>query len=140
MVPGGQMQYFVLPLEFKSEEEQVRIDFTFRSGFTADSLVTANFSVYTDKSFSDVKQVILHHANGETELINVNKLFSEPFGNSIQSRYTSKLYFSDFLPFLSHPEQSTIEIAKDDNSFIVHATRKTQKKLSQLKSQVGVLQ
>ena len=138
--PGGQMQYFIFPLEFKNKEETVTIDFTLRSEFTSDSLVAVNFSVYTDKEFSSLMQATLHHADGTSELMHIKKLFSEPSGNARHYRFTSNLYFADILPLFSNPERTSIGITQDNGAFVVNATVKTQKILRQLKEQITLLQ
>ena len=138
--PGGQIQYFIFPLEFKNKQETVTIDLTLRSEFTSDSLVAINFSVYTDKEFSSLMQTTLHHADGTSELMHIKKLFSEPSGNSRHYRFTSTLYFADILPLFSDPEHTSIGMTHDNGAFVVNATAKTQKILSHLKEQITLLQ
>ena len=132
--PDGATQYYIKPLTFSDDAHTAEVDFVYRSNFSADSLVTCNFSV----TYPAIGAKLMS-ASFSTEdtypLLALKKIYDERKGEELYVRYTSKMKYGAFREVIVH-SQRQLSLKTERKTLELSASSKTQKRLGAVQQQL----
>lgn len=95
-IDQGVMQYFIKPLEFKGEKDNLSIDFTFRDTVDYQSFITTNYSIYTFEKVKNIDSAFFIINNKKIQLKHCEKLFIKK-SKQYQIRNSCKITYKEFM-------------------------------------------
>ena len=98
-IAQGVMQYFVKPLEYKSEKNNLSIDFTFRDTLSYNSFVIVNYSVFTDEAIKKIDSTFFVFNTEKIELKHCEKLFIDK-KKKYQIRNSCKITYRELMQII----------------------------------------
>lgn len=95
------MQYFIKPVSFQNQKDEVAIDFTFRKSKSNFSKCVANFSVIGVKP-REATSIDLVSGTQKIRLSNLSMLFKEVSKGKFITRYSSEVAYEDLRMVFDH--------------------------------------
>lgn len=144
-------QYFVKPLEFNNETEQLLVDFTFRYRNEIKDSVALTFSIQGDQAIKKITELSLKGASKQINSSNIVLLYNSKTKKGYSSRFSTKIPLLDFYQIckqewvivVTQGDSATDSPRVDTSTEAVNktftATKSTQKALSQLNKEVFAL-
>ena len=127
-ISNNNTQYFIYPLVFKSYNEKIELDFTFRDFSIKSDSAICNFSI---KGFEIIKSIDSLYIDNEKNSINITfpeKIFIEKNKKTFQSRFTSKIKLTELIDIFKYPNWQ-ISIFSNDKKRNYLSSKKTNKKI-----------
>jgi hypothetical protein len=104
LLQGGGTQYFIKPIEFKSNRILFSTDFILKDNISDTSSVVCNFTFSSPTSYKPLKGLSFIVDNQELSVLSMDKIYIEKTKN-YDYRYTTTLRYQDFKLVFSKPLQ-----------------------------------
>jgi hypothetical protein len=95
-IDQGVMQYFIKPLEFKGDKENLFVDFTFRDSVSYQSFITLNYSIYTFERVKDIDSAFFIINDKKIDFNNCEELFIKK-SKKYEIRNSCKITYEEFM-------------------------------------------
>ncbi|MCW5885602.1 MAG: hypothetical protein KIT33_11590 [Candidatus Kapabacteria bacterium] len=84
----GKNQYYIKPLEFKSHNHELKVDFTIRDFEFKEKGASFNFSIYSDEMISRIDSLTIRTISGSHTISKIDRMFFEKKGKGFHIRST----------------------------------------------------
>ena len=124
-------QYFIKPLLFESEKEELKIDFTFRPSENTDNLVTTNYTITSAKKIEKVDTLVLKNKTQIVKCTDNKKLYSEIKNSKRVCRFSAKIQLEKLNQLMANPAWS-IQVVTKDTTMDYQASSRTKRSITTL--------
>lgn len=124
-------QYFIKPLLFESEKEELKIDFTFRPSENTGNLVTTNYTIVSAEKIEKVDTMILKNKTQIVKCTDNKKLYSEIKNSKRVCRFSAKIQLEKLNQIMANPAWS-IQVVTKDTTMYYQASGRTKKSITKL--------
>lgn len=131
-------QYFIHPLEFKSEESELELDITLRYKDEIKDSATINFSILSAVVVKKVDSIFVSSEKTKVQIQHASLLFNEKKKKLITSRFTGKVALKDVTElFKSAPWKVSLKSSALDEEY--DSKRKANRVIKRLQETVFVI-
>lgn len=132
----GSIRYFIKPLELKSEDETMLIDFNVVS--SENDTAAAIFSILSEGPLKNIERIAFENNTFQKEFNDVEKMFIELEKRHYESRYSAAIPNKD-LKAIFADHNWTVKVTASNQTMTFTTKRKAQKKIVTLNKAVFML-
>lgn len=131
-VGEGHYQYFIKPLDFKSDNSSAKMDITFRDYLIEGETGIVNFTITTSEPQLRVESGIIYSGENSSVLQSLEVLYTDrKDGADYVARYSSKIPVSD-LPALFANSNWVLELGGKNEDYKLNPTKKSTRAIESL--------
>jgi len=130
-VSEGVTQYYIKPVEFESENEDMSLDMTFRVGPGTSDSVVVNFTVEGDRILKRVDVLTIDNGTDTVSTTATRNMFTEDRSGTIFARFTNNVPRSGLLALFQKPEWK-VHLMTGDTTVTYNATGSTRSTIASL--------
>lgn len=130
-VSEGVTQYYIKPLEFESENEDMSLDMTFRIGPGTSDSVVVNFTVEGDRILKRVDVLTIDNGMDTVSTTATRNMFTEDRSGTIFARFTNNVPRRGLLTLFQKPEWN-VHLTTGDTTVTYKATGSTRSTIASM--------
>ncbi len=130
-VSEGVTQYYIKPMEFESDDEDMNLDITFRVGPATSDSAVVNFTVEGDRILKKVDVLTIDNGMDSVSTTATRNMFTEDRSGTIFARFTNSVPRSGLLSLFQKPEWK-VRLKTGDTTVIYKATGSTRSTISSM--------